>query len=176
MTSTIRLRMATPDDTDEILALDPEHTIYQCVPFPHVREIRELMYKLITVAVDVERGTIIGMIVNTESKLHSLFVLPEYRRRGVATMLVQKMWDTNTRGDKHWIIPSTTWPTIDGIRRKIKNIGFYSYEMFTPCKWIMRDIYVPGTYMYASSPYVICQFYTNPSLMGKLRIGQCITL
>ena len=161
MTNTIRLRTATPEDTDEILALDPEQVIFHSIRRP----MRQWLYKKITVAVDERCGTIVGMVIIDDSRhleLRSLFVLPKYRRRGIATMLVQKLWDTNTCDEGHWIIPTPKWPIIDGIRRKIKNIGLYGYEMFTI---VQRPNLTSIHYL---SPHVACAFYTNPSLMGNM--------
>ena len=157
MTNAISLRMATPEDTNEITALDPEHAIYQ---FPSI--IRLCEYHFITAAVDESSGAIVGMIVDTKYKLHSLFVLPEYRRRGIATMLVQHIWDTNTYHKKHWIIPATTLPILNGVRLKLKNIGLYGFEMFT---LLCRSCGIPVD---PPCRYVVCVFYADPSLLGRM--------
>ena len=150
MTTAISLRMATQEDTDEIVALNPTHKISNSGDY---WIIHDFLYRSITIAVesDGECETIVGMILDQEFRLHSLFVLPAYRRRGIATMLVQKIWDTNTRNNKLWEIHPTVWPIIDGIRRKIKNIGLYGYEMFTLTKTM-----------------VLCRYYTDPLLMNNV--------
>ena len=124
MTSTIILHRATAEEADAIKEFSP----YFISGSDRVRRNEAYLY---TLAVDSETNQFVGMVHDNGYAVRLLFVLPEYRRRGIATMLIQKLWDENMGAELLWIISPATWPILEGIRRKIKNVGMYSYEMLS---------------------------------------------
>ena len=141
----IKLRRTTPEDAEEASKIGPGRDIY----YPNWPYVHMLL------AIDTSSGDkIVGMFSDLGMSLGNLYVIPEYRRRGIATQMVQHVWDTRINTRTWFVRSAKMWSILAGIHGKLSNIGLYEVE-------IASAQYKCGSY---------CVYNTNPRVMGKTQI------